>query len=300
MKLKICASVAIAIDISTKLALAGESAFPQVTQLAKWSCHPPLVSYQGSFPGPTYDCFIAFPSVFADVPSLLIFEDEVPMPLKGPPPQNFLTPGAPMHNINPKTVTKDGFTITKLSNLTNGGRDYTYSGSWVAAGPGPLAARIVPKYIVLSVLYAPPGGPKGTNSIVYSQENTAGTSNSVSKSFTQGYSVSFEGSGGFFGADAGGGLGFSYSHEDSDKESFELEISKSSSISVHGYEGGDGVNNDYDEIVILPNPPIDIQLGIHDVLWTVAGNAPLPTRISVAWLKDPTLFQNDAPGVGVY
>jgi hypothetical protein len=303
MKLKLSLLIAIGIALPTKLVLAGNSAFPQVTQLGRWSCHPPIVPAQG---GPaSYDCSVSFPSGFADVPSLLMFEDFV---ASGPGPavtQSFLTPGATMHNLNPKGVSSGGFTFTKLSNLTLGGsngtlRDVTYTGSWIAVGPGPLYANVVPKYIVLSVLYAPPGGPKGTNIVEYDQENTVGTSHSVKKSFSTEYSISFEGSGGFWGANSGGGLGFTYSHEDSDKQSFESEISTSSSLTIQGYEGGEGVNNDYDEIVILPNPPVGVQLGVNEILWSLGSNAPSPTKLSVAWLKDPATFQRDAPEVKAY
>jgi hypothetical protein len=150
------------------------------------------------------------------------------------------------------------------------------------------------------VLYAPPGGPKGTNAIEYQQTNTAGTSNSVSKSFRQEYSVVFEGSGGAMGGGAGDKMGFQHSHTKTDKDSFSLEISKTKSIIVRGHEGGDGVNNDDDEIIIAPKPGIDVNVGISSAVLSLDENGPPPARIKVEWLKYPAKFQEDAPGLKAY
>jgi hypothetical protein len=294
MKLRIIL-MGIGLVVSAKMAPAGEDAFPLVTQIGRWSCRPPIISNRNYTSPNTSDCFSGFTKSFADVPHLLVFEDTGSLfPSHDTPfPKN----NAPMTILTPKTITNDGFIYPKPINYTvrNGFVfDVTYTGSWIAVGHGPLKGRITPKYLILSVIYAPPGGPKGTNTIEYQQSNTSGTQSSVTKSFKQNYSVSWEGSGGFLGANAGGSLGFEYSHTVTDKDSLSLEISKTTSIIARGAEGGDGVNNDYDEIIIEPNPAVDIEAGMSSATMSLVDQSPAPVRVSVAWLKDPADFQKQA------
>ncbi len=57
---------------------------------------------------------------------------------------------------------------------------------------------VVPSYLVIAVIYAPPGttGGHSTNSVNYQNGSTLGVTTSASQSFTQGTSVSVEASGG--------------------------------------------------------------------------------------------------------
>lgn len=299
------AAIIIAFGVLTysNTALPADDAFPQVTQIGRWKCEPPVTPFSQSLIGKTYECFMAFPKGFADVPDLLVYED----PKQGSGGlAGMAPPGRPMVSLFPKEITADGFKSDKPMNFNFGGprgdliQDWVYSGSFIAVGHGPLHIRVVPKYLVLSVIYAPPGGPKGTNSIEYSESNTVGTSNSLSKTFAQQYSISFKGSGGFFGSDAGGGLGFTYTNTKTDKQSFDVELTKQTTITAQGAPSGDGVDNENDAIILIPNPPVDVQLGVSSILWSLADGAPAPTRVAVAWLKDPNKFQTDAPGVKSY
>ena len=189
-------------------------------------------------------------------------------------------------------VTTRGFTLT--------GPQGWWPVAWAAVGPALGHAQLTAKYLILSIIYAPPGGPKGTNMIDYQHSNTQGTSTSISHSFNQDYSISFEGQGGFFGADAGGGLGFDYSHDVTNKDSLNVEISKTGGLRAQGAETEDGIHNDDDDIILVVNPTIDVRVGTSVLLWSLTANSPPPVRVSVAWLKDPTRFQKDAPGVKSY
>jgi hypothetical protein len=176
----------------------------------------------------------------------------------------------------------------------------TVSGDWIAVGPPLGSVKITPKYLVLSIIYAPPGGPKGTNTINYQHSNTQGTSTSISHSFKQAYSVTIEGSGGFLGANAGGDLGFSYSRDVTNKDSLAIDISTTTSIRAQGPDTEDGINNDNDSIILAVNPAIDVKVGKEFLLLSMVSNSPPPIRLSVAWLKNPSEFKKDAPGVKGY
>jgi hypothetical protein len=80
---------------------------------------------------------------------------------------------------------------------------------------------ITPNYIVLLVVYAPPGtnGGKSTSSVEYGTSSTAGTTTSVSNSFKQSTSVSSDVSGGIFGNGVSAGLSFSYGQTVTDDHS---------------------------------------------------------------------------------
>src|SRR5688572_10972611 len=69
---------------------------------------------------------------------------------------------------------------------------------------GPLSGTVRLPYLVLTVLYAPPGtnGGKSSSQAAYGDGSTTGTSVSATSSFRQGVSVSVKATGGIF---SGGG-----------------------------------------------------------------------------------------------
>jgi hypothetical protein len=102
-------------------------------------------------------------------------------------------------------------------------------------------------------------GGKNKSNVSYAAGSTTGTTTSSSQSFKQGYSISAEADGGFFGNTGGGGLSFEYSKSDTNDQSVDIKKSVGSKISYDG-PGHDGVDHDYDAIYVWLNPTVDVGL----------------------------------------
>jgi hypothetical protein len=286
------------------LSLAEDGPFPVITIMGKWSCAPPTVTI-GSIPiPPPVDCKVNFARKFGELPQLMVFQQpytRLPFGVR-----SGLTPiDVPLQLIEPKEMTVDGFTLSepanyKMTSIYSVTTGYNFTGSWIATGRAALDAVVAPKYLVLSVLYAPPGmkGPKGTGFIDYQQGNTSSIETSASKSFKQDNSSAVSQSAGFWGNGAGSDLSFDYSTAKDDKQSLDITISNNISLDVKAVENENGVNNDNDVIVLLLRPQVNITMGISTVLWyPINATQSQVTRVSIAWLKNPSQFQKDAPNV---
>jgi hypothetical protein len=166
-------------------------------------------------------------------------------------------------------------------------------GSWIAVGPKPprppVHGAIQPKYVVLTVIYAPPGtnGGKSTSSVVYSAGSTTGTTTSASQTFKQSYSISLEGSGGFLGNGGGAGLSFEYAKSATDNQSLEIKKSSATTIERTG-PAQDGINHDEDQIWLWLNPKIDLALTPSSAAWTFnRTDTAVLQYVNVGDLKDP-------------
>ncbi len=86
------------------------------------------------------------------------------------------------------------FELPKMSGET-GAKIHLY---YIAQGPKLRRGTAQAKYLVLTVVYAPPGanGGRGASSVKYAVGSTTGTTTSGSQSFKNANTVSFEGSGG--------------------------------------------------------------------------------------------------------
>jgi hypothetical protein len=182
-------------------------------------------------------------------------------------------------------VTAAGFQPTLLDQRYVAG----YKGcnlSWVAVGPTVLNATAVANYIVLTVIYAPPGtnGGHSTSSVSYQTGSSTGTTTSASQSFKVANSVSFEASGGFLGNGGGTGTTFEYSRSTTDSQSLEIKKSTAATINQAGADL-DGINHDEDEIWLLLNPTVNLGLSSSSATW-IFGNTPSTIQyVHVKWLN---------------
>lgn len=153
----------------------------------------------------------------------------------------------------------------------------------------PIHGHIRPKYVVLTVIYSPPGtaGGRSSSSVVYGSGSTAGTTTSVSKSFRHSHSVSVKSSSGFIGGfDLG--LSFGYSHNSSDGKSIDVRKAATTAIRADG-PPKDGIDHDRDIIYLWLNPQIEISLTSRSAAWTFTGDEVAVIQwVYVAWLKDPS------------
>jgi hypothetical protein len=154
--------------------------------------------------------------------------------------------------------------------------------SWVAVGPALQNATAVPKYLVLAVIYAPPGtkGGASKSSVSYSAGSTAGTATSASQSFKVSNSLSFDVS----GPGGGAGVSFDYSHSTTDSQSLNITKSATSTIAESG-PGGDGISNDEDEIWLLLNPTINLQVSASSAAWALTNAGDAVQYLKVGWLN---------------
>jgi hypothetical protein len=160
----------------------------------------------------------------------------------------------------------------------------------------PLVGTVRPKYLVLTVLYAPPGtkGGKSSSSVSYSEGSSTGTTTSASKSFAQNYSVSVTAKGGFLGGQT---ATFGYGRSSTRTDSEDIKKSTTSTITVTG-PPEDGINHDADVIYLWLNPKIDLTFSPPMAQWTFADIPIVDIQfVYVGWLKDPSQFAQDAPGV---
>jgi hypothetical protein len=177
------------------------------------------------------------------------------------------------------TKSEKGFTV-----LVDGvGR---YEGSWIAVGPPPPKhVTVNPKYVVMLVVYAPPG----KCSVSYSAASSAGTTTSASRTFRQNYSVSVGTQAGQV-AKAGQVWGLSYGQSTTDKESLDIGISETHSLDypVISYDGID-LSHDRDFIRLWLNPTIDLAVTSSSAVWAFSGTStPVIEDLYVGWLNGHT------------
>jgi hypothetical protein len=150
------------------------------------------------------------------------------------------------------------------------------------------SGQILPKYLVLTQVCAPPGASTGgtDSSVSYSSQSTTGTIDSVSSSFKAGVTV---------GANISAGLGVnaSFGVSVTAGSTSQLTVTKSETvdIAVTGPHS-DGINHDYDVVYLLMNPVLDVTVIGNDVDWTlgVSGTTAIIQYVLVEWLQTPSLM----------
>jgi hypothetical protein len=144
------------------------------------------------------------------------------------------------------------------------------------------------KYVVMAVIYAPPGSSAtggSKSSASYGDTSTLGTSSSVSHSFKQGYQLTVDAQG--FGQEASA----SFNASQDKSNSSEVDTSKSTgyTIQVTGTTH-DGIDHDQDQIWLILNPIIEMSVTGKNVAWatTHSGTTAEIQYVTVGWLKNPS------------
>jgi hypothetical protein len=155
--------------------------------------------------------------------------------------------------------------------------------------PPPVVSAVVPDYIVLTVIYAPPGtnGGASKTSVSYEAGSTTGTTTTASKSFKQGTSISVSATAGSPKTDSASvGVSFDYSNSTTDTASLEITKSKTSTIVVDG-PAKDGIDHDEDEIWLLLKPTVNVSVSSSTsaVQWALSDTPAAPKRVFVGWLN---------------
>ena len=195
---------------------------------------------------------------------------------------------APWGVVTATNVTTRGFRAAINGPFTN-------PVTWTAVGPKLITGTIVPNYLVLTVIYAPPGtnGGHSTSSVSYQAGSTTGTTTSSSQSFKTGVSASVEASGGVLGNGGGIGVSFDCSQSTTDSQSVEIKKSVTSTLTQSG-PSQDGINHDEDEIWLLLKPTVNLALSSSATEWMLASTRSPVQYVHVGWLNG---HQAMPPGV---
>ncbi len=156
----------------------------------------------------------------------------------------------------------------------------------------PLSSTGHVSYILLTILYAPPGnnGGKSTSSVNYSSGSTAGTTSTISSSLKSSVSGGLTFKDGS-GADADKGtFGASASTETKDTSQVDIKKTTTTSISVNG-PAADGISHDEDLYYLWLSPQIIITVDPwNNSAWELgsAGPTMLIQYARGGWLKNPS------------
>ena len=203
---------------------------------------------------------VDFKETFGSEPKVFLVESAFPpeIPLVGRTPVTITLKPPTTKGFDFVCTLKPGAGVIATRELT-----------WIAVGEaGATHVIVVPKYKVLTVVYAPPGraDQRGSSTVTYSKENVTGTSTSATQTFKQNYSVSVDGSVGSGGSSGGQGVSFSYTRSKTDTESIEMK-----STTTNGLELGsplrNGLSHDSDLIYLWLNPKIDLAVTSSTVTW---------------------------------
>lgn len=178
------------------------------------------------------------------------------------------------------------------------------AGSGVAAFVGinaKASGTARPSYQILTVVYAPPGtnGGKSSSQVVYDNGSATGTKNSTSSSFKSGVDVSVQA-----GVDIGivnlGASGeFTASQTSGDTTSVSINKSSTYQITVPG-SSEDGISHGHDIFYLWLNPLLNVTIDDqNNITWDIGvdGMTMHIQYVYADWLQNPSLMQQDAPGV---
>ncbi len=167
--------------------------------------------------------------------------------------------------------------------------------TWSAEGPTLYLGNVVPTYLVLTVIYAPPGtnGGHSTSSVSYQSGSTAGTTTSSSKTFKSGVTSTVDQSVAIYGTGSGDGLSFESSKSATFSDSIDIRKAVTSTIAQQG-PAQDGINHDEDEIWLLLKPSVILGLSSEIAEWKLGNAGAVIQYVHVGWLNG---HQPMPPGV---
>ncbi len=168
--------------------------------------------------------------------------------------------------------------------------------------PAPVSGIVFGKYLILTVVYAPPGttapqtttGEQSFSQVSYESDSTTGTTTTNSSSFKQDYQVSLKSD----CADVcflNGGVSFEYTENKTHSNSLSVNKKTSSVITDPG-PVEDAVDHNFDQIWLFLHPKFDVTISGTNINWTLDPDqsAGLVQYLYAGQLKDPSKI---APGV---
>jgi hypothetical protein len=170
----------------------------------------------------------------------------------------------------------------------------------------PVTGVVLPNYLILTVVYAPPGttapqtttGQQSTSVVSYESDSTTGSTKSHSHSFKGDYQVSAKADCDLCTIFQSGGVSFEYSHNTTNSQQNNVTKKTTSVIAGIG-PVEDAVDHNFDAIWLVLTPKYDIAVSDATgptITWTLDSNqsAGVPIYIYAGWLKNPSQMP---PGV---
>jgi hypothetical protein len=169
--------------------------------------------------------------------------------------------------------------------------------------PAPVSGTVFGKYLILTVVYAPPGstapqtttGEQSFSSVTYESDSTTGSTKTNSKSFKQDYQVSAKMDCDCVFADLSGGVSFEYTKNTTDSSALNINKKTTSVITDPG-PVEDSVDHNFDQIWLFLHPKYDVTINGTQVSWALDPDqsAGLVQYVYAGQLKDPSKIQ---PGI---
>ena len=142
---------------------------------------------------------------------------------------------------------------------------------------------ITPKYLIMSVGYAPPGctatatslcgAGNGSSQVDYNSTSSNGSKISTKDSFNLGLTISYDNSSVLPGI--GGGGSYSFSNETADTSSVNVTKGQSFDWKISG--NGDGIDHGQDQFLLLLHPKIKLNKQGNTILWSVTDGGAMYT-----------------------
>lgn len=156
--------------------------------------------------------------------------------------------------------------------------------------------EVQPSYILLTILYAPPGSASAKNlsKVVYGSGSTTGTTISTSSSFKDGVTVSPTLNLPY--VDLGGE--FTASQTGTDSSSVEIDKSVTWDTTVPG-PPEDGIDHGYDQFWLWLKPPLNVTIDYqYNVSWEIAaaGQQIIIVYVQASELQDPSTMRRGVAG----
>ena len=162
--------------------------------------------------------------------------------------------------------------------------------------PNPLPITITPKYMIVSLVYAPPGCSAGTPTacgttngssfVDYNSSSANGTKVTTKDSFQLGLTISYDNSSLVGGIGGGGSYGFSETTSDSSA----VNVTKSQTSDLKVIGNGDGIDHGQDMFLLLLKPSVTLKKNGNQVLWSISSGGSL-YEVYVSELQRPSTMR---------
>lgn len=161
------------------------------------------------------------------------------------------------------------------------------------------SGQVLPTYMILTVLYAPPGtnGGRSSSQVSYASGSTTGTTDSTSHSFKDGLEINASVSGINVGpVNLGASADFTASKTSTETSQVSINKGANNQINVSG-PAEDGINHSHDLFYLWLNPQLNFTIDhLGNITWEIGvnGQEMLIQYVYVEWLQNPSLMP---PGV---
>ena len=180
--------------------------------------------------------------------------------------------------------------VTSLVNVQASDGSSFYLNATGGVGIVTATAMVAPKYQIVSIIYAPPGsnGTAQKSLVDYSSSNLLGVTSSIDQTFSNNVKLTVTAGNKNLGPSGSVSLEWGESVNDSHS----LSITKTQTNDVKWYGPiGDGINHDYDEILLWLNPKITGNIfSLTNVQWTFDNDEMDPATAMVGMDIVPVLI----------